>query len=53
MDFYLVEKYLRPDYYKKQTKLKHSYVGLAPQVYFSFIAHIDVNIFITLGRLFN
>lgn len=41
MDFSLIEKHLRPTYYKTQKKRSLSHVGLPPQVYFAFITHLD------------
>ena len=41
MDFSLIEKHLRPSYYKTQKKKSMSNVGLPPQTFFAFICHID------------
>lgn len=51
MDFGLIEKTLRPQYYNKQQSLKSKYVGLAPSTYFNFLAIVDVIIFLMSGRL--
>jgi len=42
MDFGLIEKHLRPNYYKSQTRKNLYYVGLPPQSYFQFLARVDV-----------
>jgi hypothetical protein len=42
MDFSLIEKHLRPSYYKKQNNSKMSYIGLSPQTYFHFLSYVDV-----------
>jgi hypothetical protein len=42
MDLSVIEKHLRPSYYKKQTNKLNRYVGLAPQAYLAFLGHIDV-----------
>ena len=41
MEIPIIEKTLRPDYYKQQLKLKDTYIGIGPQAYFSFLAQID------------
>jgi hypothetical protein len=45
MDFALIEQKLRPNYHKFQTNKIMSYVGLSPQLYFQFLARVDVNIY--------
>ncbi len=42
MDFSLVEKFMRPSYYKKQSGKQLNHIGLAPQAYFQFLARVDV-----------
>jgi hypothetical protein len=42
MDFSLIEKNLRPQYFKNQTNKTLNIVGLSPQAYFQIIPHIDV-----------
>ena len=44
MDISLIEKHLRPGYYKKQNKMEMKYVGLSPQAFFQILPHIDVRI---------
>lgn len=44
MDFGLIEKHLRPNYYKSQVKKKMGYVGMSPQSYFQYIMRLDVNL---------
>ncbi len=43
MDFSLIEKHLRPQYYKKQANSTLNHVGLSPQAFFQILPHIDVS----------
>jgi hypothetical protein len=57
MELGLIEKHLRPGYFKKQQNLSKTYVGLSPQVYFALVPHLDVQfnnprmITLLIGRL--
>ncbi len=43
MELDIIEKSLRPDYYKHQNSLKTKYVGLSSKVFFSLVGRLDVN----------
>jgi hypothetical protein len=53
MDFSLIEKNLRPQYYKSQTTKTLNIVGLSPQAYFQIIPHIDVKKHKIIKFIFN
>jgi len=44
MSFSLIERKLRPAYYKKQTEMEHNFTGISPALYFRFLLDLDVKI---------
>jgi hypothetical protein len=42
MELDIIEKTLRPNYYKKQNNLKSKHIGISSKVFFALICRLDV-----------
>ncbi len=42
MDYSLIERHLRHDYFNRQRNNKLKYVGLSPQAFFQLLPNLDV-----------
>lgn len=49
MELSVIEKVMRPTYYRNQLSKSLCRVGFSPQAYFAFVSNVDVRISINKG----